>query len=222
MHGPTCEVWRPRDPGASRRSLSGEGSPPRGPGRDAALPTRSAEQSRVRPIAHRMRETLQEGWGEWQKVCRALPCSPDTSSLGDAPPLNQTQSSPKRPGGRGVIDRTFRALPCPVVDRSRSEGFGGACVCMVNRSGPPALVSCTYFISQVCEPLHSQPDSPPQPFSMDDLRWLRDEHCFFFFFFPGVVCTDALTHAHFRGSLSFLNVIFNEFETTSSHIRLKP
>lgn len=49
---------------------------------------------------------------------------------------------------------------------------------------------------------------------MDDPRRLRAAHGTFF--------ARTLAHTHILPhALSFLNVTFNEFETTSSHIRLK-
>lgn len=125
------------------------------------------------------------------KVGCALPCSTDTSTLG----LSYCWTKPFQTNGEGEIlivhSRCFGILL--LTDRGTQRSLCLKCVCMVNHSKPPALVSFTYFISQVCEPLHSKTNFPVKPFSTDDLHKLWDMRTFlslcFFFWYIHTVCT---------------------------------
>lgn len=93
------------------------------------------------------------------KVHRALPCSPDTSTLGLSYRWTKPLQTNRRGGWGGISIVHSGCFGILLLTEPRQKDLEKPaclkCVCMVNHSRPPALVSFTYFISQVCEPLHS-------------------------------------------------------------------
>lgn len=85
--------------------------------------------------------------------------------------LNQTDSDKQTGGGGRGWGRRLSivhsgCLDAPVLTKARRRDlakpvFESVSTLYIHHSGPPALVSFTYFISRVCEPLQSRTNSPP-------------------------------------------------------------
>ncbi len=148
---PTCEV---HVTSCLQRSVSCKGSPPCG-----------LRAVRVTRDVTRQADCTSDAWKtagsstKMAKVHRALPCSPDTSTLGLSYRWTKPFQTNRRGVGWGISIVHSGCFGILLLTEPRQKDLETPaclkCVCMVNHSRPPALVSFTYFISQVCEPLHS-------------------------------------------------------------------